>query len=116
MTKKIIKRIIVRETKRLARKYFGVNPEVTFGLPTLNDKVVKGLTSIEIRPNGVKYRIVYNNMMLSWKDNSVIRDTFSTIVHEVCHLAWFHGEPNFKKSVLSILRKEGSESDDWKKS
>ena len=97
----MIEEKVVDITKKLALKYFGVNPEVIIDpYPTILDKPVKALCRRDLK------QIIFSDFLLNIQDKSDERELFSTIVHEICHLKWGHGDPDFKKNVLSILQKE----------
>ena len=96
------------ETKRLAEKYFYVIPDVDF--PEHLSEHGKQLTAkCSFYPENKKWTIFYwkklfNNCKLSdYEDRKLM---LRTICHEICHLKWNHGEPEFKKNVLSIRMKE----------
>jgi hypothetical protein len=90
---------MIEETKRLAKKYFNTDIEVKFTPCTMRGIPYKAQCSPIL--------IQYNEELFS--DNPrlmVLPNTYSTIVHEVCHLKWSHGDPEFRKNIFKIKSAE----------
>jgi hypothetical protein len=90
-----------KEAKRIAKKYFNANIKVTFE-PCFDERARTPLRGKCIIPLN---KIEFDVDLFSGK-GEFPPHAFFTIVHEVCHLKWLHGEPEFKRIVFSILAKE----------